>query len=146
MSLCRWSHSPWYIYEADVETLQVSMFGYFTADEILDKSKVFNALKTDRATILESIELFIWIYPWALGQKGYIPWKTYLKILEFTRFVSYIRRYTVDYNSEFFDYIQSDIEKLVEFIKHKVFPSTKPRKLTKKEIKEILNEYRNKRR
>lgn len=145
MSLCRWSHSPWYIYEADDETLQVCMFGHFSADEILDLSKVFNALKTDGATILESIELFIWIYPWALGQKGYIPWKTYLKILKFTRFVSYIRSYIGSYDSEFFDYVQSDIEKLVGNIKHKLFPSTKPRKLTKKELKELLEEFRNSR-
>lgn len=107
MSLCRWSHSPFYIFKecgSSDNEIKVQFEGSFTSDEILTNpiKNVYSHARNSGYGILHSIELLIWLYPWALYNKDKVHHKLYNKILNFTRFLSYIRTYLKgDYSSNF---------------------------------------------
>src|SRR5690554_52870 len=118
MSLCRWSHSPFCIFEecgSSDNEIKVQFEGYFTSDEILSDpiKNVYSYARNSGYGILHSIELLIWLYPWALYNKDKVHRKTYNKILNFTRFLSYVRTYLKgDYSSNF-QWITKDIDDFV---------------------------------
>ena len=125
MSLCRWSHSPFYIYEewgsADNE-IKVQFEGYFSSNKILNDPirNVYLRARNSGYDILDSIELLVWLYPWALCNNGKLSTDKYHKILEFTRFITYIRSYVKgDYETNF-SWMVMKIEEVIWKIEKKL--------------------------
>lgn len=145
MSLCRWSHSPFYIYKEcgdDDNEIKVQFEGYFTSNKILNDPirNVYLRARNSGYGILDSIELLVWLYPWALYNKGKLTGKTYHNILEFTRFVTYIRSYVKGDHETNFSWIVMKIEEFIWKIEKKLVKDP-IHELPWEEKRNILNEW-----
>jgi len=102
MALSRWSHSDHYIYEIGEnengeEMLQVCLFGYFTAKQILtDYDSIEKRAKNDGYGIFSRLELRAYLVSWAQFQYNRIERKTYVNRLKWLRRFGAIRAYTQD--------------------------------------------------
>lgn len=145
MSLCRWSHSPFYIYKeygSDDNEINVEFEGYFTSNEILNDPirNVYLRARNSGYDILDSIELVVWLYPWALRNKNKLSVDKYHKILDFTRFINYVRSYVLgDYETNF-RWIVIRIEDFIWQIKKKLVKDPVHELLMEEKIK-ILEEW-----
>lgn len=125
MSLCRWSHSPFYIYEecgcGDNE-IKVQFEGYFNSNKILNDPirNVYLRARNSGYDLLSSVELLVWLYPWALCNENKISHDSYWKILKVTRFLSYVRTYVLGEYTNNFRWITNDINDILRGIEKKI--------------------------
>lgn len=150
MSLCRWSHSPFYIFEecgSDENEIKVQFVGYFKSKEILNNPLDIFRTGYEEGGVLCGLELLIWLYPWAMCQEGNLSSRNYGKILKFTRFLSYVREYVAvkrfdteyDHNPNMFNYSVEYVDDIIWEIE-KFIDNNPIHKLSWEEKRKIFEE------
>lgn len=106
MSLSRWSHSRWYIYEPDNESLAITGDGHVLLSELKnDFENVFNKL-SENETPVDKKELYCYLKSWLDFKTEKISSDKYSQILIFLRRKGTLRNY-LNYG-ELPDFIDDD--------------------------------------
>ncbi len=97
MSLSRWSHSAHYIYQTDKDTLQVSGFGQFSSNEIMEGYDQIEKKAKDRGySLLNRLELRFYLRTWAKLKLNFLSYENAMLVFNGLRHYGEIKRYLRD--------------------------------------------------
>lgn len=139
MSLSRWSNSNHYIYVCDDDRLQVSMFGHFTTNTILNRYKVIDRrARRDDMSLYDRLELYIYLKIWAKARSKKLDWNIANKTFIVLRNIGKLRYYVKGHDDnmpefeELFPikYTDEEFELYFPEIPYKI--KTRPKKVTRK--------------